>query len=1033
MSKRTILSAVLLFFVMAASAQTKGNLEIRGSLYDFGSAEPLYPANVQVLALPDSTYVTGVSSEENGSFSVKGLAAGSYVVRVSFIGYVTTQKTITLKANSRTTDLGRITLKSDAVLMKDVTVTATAAKVQMVNDTVVFNGAAFKLPEGSSLEELVRRLPGVQISSDGDIKVNGKSVSKILVNGKEFFNNDKSVAMQNLTADMVDQIKAYEKQSDLARMTGIDDGNEETVLDLTVKKGMAQGWFGNFTAGYGRPMEENEFNVNDLYTVSANMNRFNEDEQYTILGSYGNSRGGGVGGFGGMRGMGGFGAGSGVNTNGQLGANFALNLGKEVTSDSYEHEIGGSVNFSPSNSISKSKSNSETSHKIGEVERTIYNTNYGDNENRNRNINAQVRYERNFNKYTSLLFRPTISASNSNGKNLSHSNEFNDDPFKFTTNPWEADESVYDEEVVAYRQVQNGKNTNRSLSTSGNLDFVHKFNDNGRNISVSASYSYSKGNSERMSRDQQTPPRIGFYEVTNTYTDTPENNSYGIQGQISYTEPIAKATFLSASYSISYDEQRNDQDTYDFKDTKDPSKEWIGYNEWGLNDVWELLNPAWEDNDDYNYDYRNFISDSKSRNTIYKTIYQTLNVQLRKTADKYNLNLGLSFLPQHTMLTGRQNAKDVDEDRTVYDWTPSVRFIYRWTRQEQMDFNYSGRTSQPQISQLVDVRDDTSPRNIRDGNPKLDPTFRNNFRLNYRKYNPTTMFSFNVGASFSNTLRSITSVETRFEDDPTVRLSRSENLNGFFANWSSSANLSLNFTLGADQRFTIGSQTSGNYGQNKGIVRSAKTLEEYDKGKYTSTDRQTDNMGATERLDVSYRSEWVEISMQGSLSYNHSQSNVEYGTNRDTYDYSYGPSAQVIFPWHNLRLITDCMMTSRRGYGGEADKDELIWNAQASVSFLKGNAATFSIAVYDILQQRSNISRTISAFSRNTTYSNNINSYFMATLTYRLSMFGDKEARRSMRGMRGGFGGGMGGFGGGMGGFGGGMGGFGGGMGGGMF
>ncbi|MCQ2066663.1 MAG: outer membrane beta-barrel protein [Bacteroidaceae bacterium] len=1042
MKKFTILSALLLLMSVAVSAQTKGNLTVKGSLFDFGSAEALYPANVQVLALPDSTYITGASTEENGSFSITGLSAGSYVIRCSFIGYVTTEKTINLKSNSRNTDLGRITMKADAQMLKEVAVTAAVAKVQMVNDTVVYNGAAFKLPEGSTLEELVRRLPGVQIGSDGDIKVNGKSVSRILVNGKEFFNNDKSVAMQNLTADMVDKIKAYEKQSDMARMTGIDDGNEETVLDLTVKKGMAQGWFGNFSVGYGQPMEDSEFDINNLYNVNANMNRFNEDQQFTMLGSYGNARGGGIGGFGGMRGMGGFGVGSGVNTNGQLGANFALNIGKEVTSDSYEHEIGGSINYSNGDSESMSKGNSESAYHIGAIDQTIYNTNFSRNENRNNNINAQIRYERNFDKYTSLIFTPSVTYSNSKSKGMSLRNEFSKDPFDYLDSPWDIKGDEFPEGVLSYMQTQNSKGNNYSVGTNGSFQLVHRLNDANRNFSFNANYSYQRSASEQRQRDDQNPPRQGFFNQTNTYNDSPHNDNFSISGQVSYTEPLNKTTFLSATYQYSYSKNNTDQLTYDFMQLLEnmDTVAWAGYKDWGKDNNWVLYDPDWEDfvRDHFTQyaDYHELLSDYKSQNSEYINMNQTIQVQLRKTADKYNFNLGISILPQHSIMTGKQMGKDVEEDRTVFNWTPTVRFIYRWTRQEQLQFNYSGRSNQPTMNQLVAVRDDTSPRNIREGNPGLDPTFRNNFSLNYRRYNPSSMFSFNVGGQFQNTLRNITNVETRFEDDPTVSFSRPENMDDFFANWSSSLNLSLNFAFG-DQRFTISSDSRGSYGQTKGLVGSAKNLEEFDLGHFTQTKRQSDNVGANEQLDFSFRSEWVELSMRGSLSYNHSSSNVDYGTNRDTYDYSYGPTAQIIFPWHNLRFITDCMMSSRRGYGGEADKDELLWNAQMSVSFLRGNAATFSIAVYDILQERSNVSRNVSAFSRTTTYSNNINSYFMATLSYRLSMFGDRDTRRSMRGARGGmggFGGGMGGFGGGMGGFGGGMGGMGGGMGmGGMF
>ena len=200
-----------LFALVAASTMSlmaqNGNLSIKGSVYDFDSAEPLFPANIQIYELPDSTYINGTSTEDDGSFSLSGLKAGNYVARVSYMGYITTDKDFTLRAGNRNTDLGKITLKGDAQILSDVVVTAAVAKVQMIGDTVVFNSDAYRLPEGSSVEDLVRKLPGVQIGSDGQITVNGKTISRILVNGKEFFDNDRSVALNNLTAEMIEKIE----------------------------------------------------------------------------------------------------------------------------------------------------------------------------------------------------------------------------------------------------------------------------------------------------------------------------------------------------------------------------------------------------------------------------------------------------------------------------------------------------------------------------------------------------------------------------------------------------------------------------------------------------------------------------------------------------------------------------------------------------------------------------------------------------------------------------------------------------------
>ena len=305
----------LLTLVATSATMFAQNLSVKGMVYDYDTADPMTSANVSIIQIAgtDSTFINGAATEEDGSFTIGNLKAGNYVARVSFTGYDDAYKNFSLRSGSGVTDLGKITLRGGQML-EEVAVSAVVAKVQMINDTVMFNSAAFKLPEGASVEDLIRKLPGVQIGSDGSITVNGKSVSRILVNGKEFFNDDKTIALTQLTADMIEKVKAYEKQSDLARQTGIDDGEEETVLDLQVKKGMAKGWFGNLSVGGGAPLEKEGFDIAALYQVNASLNRFDEDKQFTIMGSASQSSGG-MGGFGGMRmgggvgmGMGGFGS-----------------------------------------------------------------------------------------------------------------------------------------------------------------------------------------------------------------------------------------------------------------------------------------------------------------------------------------------------------------------------------------------------------------------------------------------------------------------------------------------------------------------------------------------------------------------------------------------------------------------------------------------------------------------------------------------------------------------------------------------------
>jgi hypothetical protein len=1019
MKRFAFLLALIAASTMSVMAQN-GNLTIKGSVFDYDSAEPLFPANIQVYELPDSTYINGTSTEDDGAFTLSGLKAGTYVARVSYMGYITTDKEFTLRAGNRNNDLGKITLKGDAQILSDVVVTAALAKVQMVGDTVVFNSDAYRLPEGSSVEDLVRKLPGVQITSDGNITVNGKTISRILVNGKEFFDNDRSVALNNLTAEMIEKIKTYDKQSDLARQTGIDDGNDETVLDLTVKKGMAQGWFGNVGVGYGRPLQETSYEVEDLYNVNANVNRFGEDRQMTIMASAGQSAGGmmgggiggGIGGFGGMRGMGGFGGGLSKNYNG--GMNFARNLGPEISDDSYKYEIGGSINVSHRDSESQSKTASENFYAGG---MHTWSNREGSSSNGSTSVSGQLRFEWNQSEKTSLIFTPQFSYSESGSTSKNISKTFNKDPYKYASNPLDIEtvfESTDLDPLANYldslnNALWNSQNSNsmsesNSMSTSGNILFTQRFDKPGRNISLNANYSLSTSTGDSYSRNDQIRSfmdfggNIGRRDTTiyNRYNDNPSKNR-SLRTQISYTEPLANQTYLQLSYQFSYNYSRSDRSTYDLPQTG-------AYEFWGMPD-WVL-----EDN------YLQFKDDSLSQLSYYENFDQTIQLQLRKVTEKLNLTFGLSALPQHSKMNYNYMGLDTMLSRTVFNWTPTVNMRYRWTRQESLTFRYNGRTSQPSMTQLLDITDNSNPLAISMGNPGLKPTFSNSLNLNYQKYDPVSMSSISVGGSFSHTIRQITNKTTLNYDGGTI--SQPVNLDGLFANWNASTNVNGMLSM-LDSRLTLNSVTSVNYRHQEGwasIMGQDAQL------------RTTLTTGVSETLNAAYRNDYIEVALQGLFNYSHSTNDLQPERNMNTFDFRYGPSFSVVLPWRSLRFATDMMMSSRRGYSAEMNTDELIWNAGMSVSVLKGNKGTISVNFYDILNQRSDVNRSMTATSRTDSFNQTINTYFMVNFSYRIQMFGDKEARQNMRGMRGG----MGGFGGGMGGFGGGMGGFGGGMGGGM-
>ena len=255
-------------------------ITVSGRVIESDSQEPAAQATVQLLSLPDSAYAAGIASSNKGWFTLPKVKAGKYILKVSYIGFRTKFVPVQLSNNVTEKKMGNISLDPDAVMLGEAVITAEAPPVTVKADTTEYSAAAYPVPEGSMLEDLVKKIPGAEVSDEGKITINGKEIKKIMVDGKEFFSDDPKVSMKNLPANMIEKVKAYDKKSDMARITGIDDGDEEPVLDLSVKKGMKKGWIGNLIAGYGRQ---------DRYEGGVMIRRFNDDASLSILGSANNT------------------------------------------------------------------------------------------------------------------------------------------------------------------------------------------------------------------------------------------------------------------------------------------------------------------------------------------------------------------------------------------------------------------------------------------------------------------------------------------------------------------------------------------------------------------------------------------------------------------------------------------------------------------------------------------------------------------------------------------------------------------------
>lgn len=268
------LTAISLLFLISTSAIAA---KITGTVKDAATLDPLMEATVRLLSAKDSSFVKGVTTSLEGNFNLDGVKQGKYILSITYIGYTDHYQNLTVgKSNVR---LGVINMKEASHLLGEVSVVATKTPIKVMEDTVEYNADSYHTQPNAVVEDLLKRLPGVEVDSDGKITAHGKSISKILVNGKEFFSDDPQVASKNLPADMIDKLQVVDRKSDMARLTGVDDGEDETVINLTVRKGMDNGWFGNAETGYG---------TDDRYATSFNINRFWNGNQITFLGNINN-------------------------------------------------------------------------------------------------------------------------------------------------------------------------------------------------------------------------------------------------------------------------------------------------------------------------------------------------------------------------------------------------------------------------------------------------------------------------------------------------------------------------------------------------------------------------------------------------------------------------------------------------------------------------------------------------------------------------------------------------------------------------
>lgn len=967
--RKSVLTLLLLFIAMMMQAQQH---LITGAIIDKGTNDPVEASTVQLLRA-DSTYISGAISDENGLFSLQAPEDGSYLLKITSVGYKPTVRRI-MMTQGKDLAMGKININAEAIMLKAATVTAMAKKVVLKEDTFVYNSAAYRTPEGSTIEELVKRLPGAEVSDDGSIKINGKEVKKILVDGKEFMTGDTKTALKNLPTSIIDKIKAYDEKSDLAKVTGIDDGEEETVLDFGVKRGMNKGLIANMDLSLGTKQRYSErgmaayFNDRNRLMLFASANNTND---------MGFPGGGGPGGWGFNK--------QGLNASKMLGLNYNYENKDKLKMDAslrWNHSDGDiSSTVASENFVSQNSSFSNSRAK---------------NFSRSNSWDGRFRLEWKPDTMTNIMFRPSFTIKSSDALARSLSAQFNADPYQITNDPLEdaarAELGLEDVSTSKSLLQQAGALVNLQSSSSisysesenlkGMLQYNRRLSAMGRNVTVRTDASYGKTDANSLSL---TNAYMYLVDVANgnetdhyntyRYNVTPTRN-YSYSLQATYSEPLWRATFLQLSYKFTYKYSKTDRSTYNFSDFSDEeANQWASitpeYRGWG-NYLGTLRSPL----DEY------FDSD-QSRFSEYKNYIHEMQLMMRFIRPKYNLSFGAMLQPQRSNFIYDYMGQHIETTRNVTNFSPTLDFRYRFSKVSNLRVNYRGTTSQPSMTDLLDITDDSNPLNIKKGNPGLKPSFTHNFRLFYNDYIEKHQRALMTFVNFSMTRNSISDMVT-YDDKTGGRTTQPENING---NWNARGAFMFNTAIDSAGVWNINTFTTLAYTNAVGYLSlDGKTSQK-------NTTKQTQ---VGERIAMGYRNNWLEVNLNGTLNYNHARNKLQASSNMNTWQFSYGPSITVTMPW-GMSLSTDLSQSSRRGYSDQSmNTNELVWNAQLSQGFLKGKPLTVMIQFYDLLHQQSTLSRALTAMARTDTEYNSINSYAMLHVIYRLNIIGGKQARETM-------------------------------------
>ena len=916
----SVLGLILMFlFPITLFAQQR--VDVTGKtlvVSNNGEGQEVLPyTNILVVAAGDSTIVKREKSDAGGNFRLRVHAKkeSPYLLKVSYIGMKPEFRA--LNTGKTKIHVGNIVL-TEGLELSEVVVTAPIKEVELVGDTTVINADAYRIPEGSNLEELVKKIPGLEYDRQNKTLVyNGLPIAEINVNGEAFFAGNHALALENLPADLVSRIKVYDKRSEMEKFMGIKTGEENYVLDLQTKKEFNGTLMTSVAAGKGNNKKKEAELISNFFKTGG--------ENLSVIAKSGNRN---------------MTSANKDNRQDNVAVNFLKKFGKKI-------HLNGNVMYS--NAINGNEGTSYYEQYLKTGNRYRYAT--SDRHNTNRMASTMLSMKWNIDKMTLLNLSGSFSAMKGTNGSDSRQATYNENPELDITAPFNGEENGQTENDIRVNGIRmNSRSTSANRQYFLNADLTRRLNEKGSSLGLTMQYSEGRGKNEAFSVSSTT-----YYQLQdewgndsvlyrNQYYDSPNRNRKFSLGLI-LTQPLHKSLRAQLSYKFRRENQNNDRNTYDLSRFFD-----------GTDDE-----PLYTLPEGYEAAYTDSLSNrSRSHTTAHEVA-----LHLNYTDRTWEINAGLSVVPERQSLDQKTGRMQADTLRTSVNYYPAVTVLWH-KKKTRVQLSYEGDTKQPGLTELLTLTDNSDPLNITRGNPSLRPSYNQRVRLEARD----TKIGLNGDMTWANTVNSVTRAVTYNTQTGGIE-SYPVNVNG---NWNARA--TVRYQKRIKRRFSVTARTGASFSQNVSLINE---------GQQEMPERSTThNTTLNANLRFGYQPQWGGFDLTGDWRFRHS-TNLLRETGDYTRDYRLGVNAYADLPG-GIQLRSDVDYSFRNGTNiTPGEDDQVVWNASLSWRFLKQKKAELSFYWADILSQKKNFTRSVSSSGLSERHTQQIGSWFMLSFKYRFN------------------------------------------------